>query len=243
MDDTALLHTDPDKEVASLPGSDKTASAPISILLLDEQRVVREALKLLIERSPCLHVVGEAEAYQEALELAGRKRPDVILLDLNIAGGNGASVIPELLAASGDARVILFMNLRDLQAYQSTVLLGARGVVLKQDSSEALIQAIENVYTGGIWMSPTTGCRLSARDAGSDRGSEPTGDKRTILTHREREVLRVVTLGLKNKQIAQRLFISEATVSHHLTSIFKKLGVSDRSHLIAYAHRQRLASD
>jgi DNA-binding NarL/FixJ family response regulator len=162
---------------------------------------------------------------------------------LNIGGADGANVIPELLEAARDARVIILMSIRDLRAYCSTVFLGARGLVLKEETSKTLINAIEKVHAGGVWIGSLTSTKLLVPAAVAGKGSDPEAYKIALLTNREREVLAVAVAGLKNKQISKRLFISEATVSHHLTSIFSKLHVADRSQLIAYAYQHGLAGN
>jgi two-component system, NarL family, nitrate/nitrite response regulator NarL len=214
----------------------------IRILLLDEHLLVREGLRLLIERQPGLLVVGEAGCRAEAINVAQREQPDIILLDFNISEDSSADIVPELLEAAGNARVIILSGLRDPLAHRHALTLGARGLVLKQEASLILLSAIKKVNAGEVWLERAAAeSLLSEMLCGSRRTRpDPEAEKINSLTHRERDVVALVTKGLKNKQVAERLFISDATVSHHLTSIFNKLGISDRAQLIVYAYRHGL---
>jgi DNA-binding NarL/FixJ family response regulator len=220
-----------------LPGAD-----PVRILLVDEYTIFREGLRLLIESQHWLRIIGEASERQDAIEVAAREQPDIILLDPFAQPQSDCSILDELLAAAKSAQVIVLTGTRDTAAHRKAICLGARGIVLKQESSETLIKAIEKVSAGEVWLEPSTTASVISEMVSSarDRKSNPEHGKIQTLTHREREVLTLVAEGLKNKHVALRLLITEATVSHHLTSIFSKLGVTDRLQLIVYAHRQCL---
>ena len=219
-----------------------TATNVIRILLLDEHSLVREGLRLLIERQHGLVVVGEAGRLADAINVARDEQPDIILLDFNIGEGGSSDIVPQLLAAAKDARVILLTGLRDLQAHRRALRLGARGLVLKQETSSVLLNAIKKVNAGEVWLEHGVAESLLSEMLCGSSGAraDPEAAKIGLLTRREREVLALVTKGLKNKQVAERLFISDATVSHHLTSIFNKLGISDRAQLIVYAYQHGL---
>lgn len=225
---------------ASTSDSSDVRGDKVGVLLLDEQEIVRRGLRLLIEGQSDFNIVGEAGNRSDALDLARREQPDIIIIDMDLAESIGISIIAELLEAAANARIILLVNMREFKSNCNTIFLGARGLVFKQEAPEVLIKAIKKAYSGGIWMSVSTNDALHLRPFATYGKGNTDAEKIATLTRREREVVTVVAAGLKNRQIAEKLLISEATVSHHLTSIFNKLGISDRSQLVAYAYRNSL---
>jgi two-component system, NarL family, nitrate/nitrite response regulator NarL len=221
------------------------APGDIRVLLIDDHALVRTVLRLLLERHPRMTVVGEAAQRADALALAAREQPDIILLDLDLDGESGLSLLPELLAGANGTRVILVTGVRAPEEYYRAVRLGAMGLVRKEQAADVLLQAIEKVHAGEPWLEPSIVARviaeMSGQRAGGEKQPNPEADKIARLTGREREVIVLVGEGLYNKQIAQRLSISEATVSHHLTSIFRKLGLATHFDLVVYAYRHGLA--
>ena len=216
-----------------------SAETPIRVFLIDDHAMVRSGLRLLIESVPTLLVVGEASSRSEALAAVAGARPDIVLLDLDLGGEDGLDLIPSLIDSVPQARVLLLTGARDTELHRRGVMLGAMGVVLKEERGEIIIKAIEKVHTGEIWLDRITTANLVMDLTRRRRESEP--DVGAKLTERERQIVALVGEGLKNKQIAERLFISETTVSHHLTSIFAKLAVPDRLSLVFFAYRNGLA--
>jgi len=220
-------------------------SSHIRVLLVDDHELIRTGLRLILERHPSMTVVGEAASRAEALAIAGREQPDIILLDLDLYGESSLDVLPELLADAGGARVIVVTGVRALEEYYRAVHLGAMGLVRKEQSADVLIQAIEKVHAGEVWLEPSMVARalaeMSGRRAAGQAQPDPQAAKIARLTAREREVIALIGEGLYNSQIGARLSISEATVSHHLTSIFAKLGLANRFDLVIYAYRHGLA--
>jgi two-component system nitrate/nitrite response regulator NarL len=216
----------------------------IRILLVDDHAVVRAGLRLIIQSRTGMTIVGEAGNRDDALSLADSEHPDIILLDLDLGGDSGMTLIADLIAAASDARIIILTGLRDPEAHRQAVLLGAMGIVKKEKAAEVLISAIERVHAGEAWLDPSLMAGVLTEMTRSSRGrkTDPEADKIAALTNREREVIALVGEGIKSKEIAGRLFISETTVRHHLTSIFDKLGVADRVELLIYAYRHGLAS-
>lgn len=216
----------------------------IRVLLVDDHELMRTGLRLLLERHPGIAVVGEAANGEEALAAAAREQPDIILLDLDLNGESSLTVLPRLLQAAGEARVILVTGVREAEEHQRAVQLGAMGVVRKEQAGEVLLKAIEKVHAGEVWLDPAQVARalgaMARQRSGAAALANPETAKIERLTRRERQVIALVLEGLQNKQIAERLAISETTVSHHLTSIFGKLELGSRFDLIIYAHRHGL---
>jgi len=211
---------------------------PIRILLVDRYTMIREGIRLILNNTLRFSVVGEAGGRTDAITLASREQPDIILLDLTMISENEYSIIPRLLEVASGARLIILTESLDPQTHSAAIKLGARGLVLKQESSEALINAINKVNAGEISLEPAITEKIISDlfTATRDKNDNLHWPKSAALTPRERQVVRLVAEGLKNKEIARTLLISEATVSHHLTSIFNKLGVTSRLQLAIYAH-------
>jgi len=212
---------------------------PLRILIVDDHLVMRAGLRMLIEAQGML-VVGLAGHRAEALEIAKRELPDLILLDLDLAGEDGLSFLLELKATATNARVLILTGIREPDVHRRAMKLGAAGVVVKDQPAEVLVKAITKVCAGEVWLDRATMGHLL--DEMTRQGAEDADQARIAsLTDRENQVIRLISEGLKNKQIAERLFISETTVTHHLSSIFSKLEVSDRLELVIYALGHNLA--
>jgi two-component system nitrate/nitrite response regulator NarL len=215
---------------------------PIRILLIDDHLVMRMGLRMVIDSQPGLTVVGEATNRAEALQIATREPSDIILLDLDLGDENGIDFLPDLLAAAKGARVIVLTGLRDPEEYRRAVHLGAMGLVLKEQGPGVLAQAIKRVHAGQVWLDPALVATVLGEAAHAyGRKTAPQAIEVAALTERERAVIALICESLRNKQIAERLFISETTVVHHLTSIFSKLGVANRLELVIYAYSHGLA--
>jgi len=218
------------------------APIKIRILIVDDQLVVREGLRMLIENHPGTKVVAMASTRSEALEILTREACDLIILALELGGYSATSFIPQLRDAARSARVLVLTGSRDSSIHQKAAQLGAMGVVLKEDAADLLLKAIEKVYRGEAWLDRVTLGTLLFQMSNQDKDSlDPRAKKISTLTDRERQVIALIAEGLKNRQIAERLFISPTTVTHHLSSIYSKLGVSDRLELVIYAFANKLA--
>jgi DNA-binding NarL/FixJ family response regulator len=197
---------------------------------------------MLIESRPGWHVVGEAANGSDALAAVAREQPDIIVLDLDLGNSSGLDFQAEVLTIAPAARVLILTGVRDPELHRRAVHLGALGLVVKEKAAAVLLQAIEKVAAGEVWLEPSLTASV-LREMTRPRQAQPRDPeaaKISLLTQREREVIPLIGEGLKNQQIAKRLFISEATVRHHLTSIFAKLEVADRLELLAYAYRHGL---
>jgi two-component system nitrate/nitrite response regulator NarL len=218
-------------------------SSGIRVIIIDDHQVVREGLRLLIHSQPGLKVVGDAGNCKDALAVAAREQPEVILLDLDLGTESGTEIIPKLLATAKTARVLALTGLRDPELHRQAILHGAVGVVQKEKASAVLLKAIEKVSSGEIWYDRSKlGSVFGDLLRGADAKTLDSGvTNSSTLTQREREIVALVSQGLTNKQIAGKLFISHITVRHHLTSVFQKVGVSSRLELIVYAFNQGIA--
>lgn len=216
----------------------------IRIALFDAQTLFRTGLRYIIETQPGMEVVGEADSISTGLEVIDSEKPDIILFELNLLCLPQVEIVQTLVSAPGGARLILVTGSADQKALQKAVEDGVVGVISKTQSQEILLKAIEKVYAGEVWLErsliATVLSRLSRNQ--TSLKTDPETDNLNHLSEREKEVVRLIGQGLKNKKISQELCISETTVRHHLTSIYSKLGVSDRLELLVYAHRNGLVT-
>lgn len=221
-----------------------TAHPPtLRVLLVDDHAVVRAGLRMLLETQPGIAIVGEAATFDDALTLAAAQ-PDVVLLDLDLGARSGLELLPALFEVAPATRVILLTGVRDPDAHRQAVRLGVTGLVMKDCAVTELVQAIWHVHAGQAWLDPALTAQLIG-ELSRARGAEPVDPEAAViatLTRREREVIALICEGLQNREIAERLHLSESTVRHHLTSIFDKLGVGSRLELVIYAYRQQLAA-
>ena len=218
------------------------APVKIRILIIDDQLIVREGLRMLIENHPGTKVVAMARTRSEALDIIARESLDLIILDLELGGSSALSFIPQLREAAKDARILVLTGQRDPAIHQKAAQSGAMGVVLKENAADLLLKAIEKVYRGEAWLDRLTlGSLIFQMSSQEKETVDPRARKIASLTERERQVINLIAEGLKNRQIAERLFISHVTVTHHLSSIYEKLGVSDRLELVIYAFANKLA--
>ncbi len=220
---------------------------PVRVLLIQNQECVRFGLRLLIESKPEVEVIGEASNYSQAITAIERCRPDIILLDHEHGGDCSIDTIPDLIAVADGGRVLVFTGEWNPEAHYRAFGLGAMGLVFKTDSPEVLTKAIEKVKAGEAWIESVTMARLlremwqEKMRSGEGIHSQPSSRNITKLTEREREVVVLIGERLQNKQIASRLFVCEATVRHHLTSIYDKLNLKNRFELALYAYQHGLA--
>jgi DNA-binding NarL/FixJ family response regulator len=194
----------------------------IRLLIADDHPVVRDGLTGMFSAEPEFEVVGEAGDGAEAVRLAGLLQPDVILMDLRMPGMDGATAIGELARRGSTARVLVLTTYDTDSHVVSAVEAGATGYLLKDAPRAELLRAVQAAARGEAVLAPAVASRLM----GKVRAPEPGPG---LLSQRELEVLALVAGGNTNKQVAARLFISEATVKTHLLHIYAKLGVSDRA--------------
>jgi len=211
----------------------------IRVLIADDHPIVRDGLKKLLLLEDDIKVVGEACDGRQVLELMQEHEPDVLLLDLRMPNLDGLSVLQSLQQTGRRTKVIVLTASDDKNEFVQAMKLGCSGIVLKQTAPELIVKSIRKVNAGEIWLdSHTTAAVMrqfaSPADALSG-GSNGKARERSPLSTREREIVQLVAQGYKNKEMAEKMFISEQTVKNHLHNIFDKLGVSDRLELALYA--------
>jgi DNA-binding NarL/FixJ family response regulator len=210
----------------------------IKVLLCDDQALVRSGFRMILEARPDLQVVGEAADGLQAVELGRRLAPDVILMDVRMPNLDGVEATHRLVEGGAGAR-ILILTTYDLDQYvHQAIRAGASGFLLKDVQPAQLVEAIRVVAAGDALLAPSVTRRLLERFAtlpDPDRDSGPPPALQA-LTERELEVLRLLASGRSNAELAERLFLSEATVKTHVSSILRKLGLRDRVQAVILAY-------
>ena len=202
-------------------------SKTIRLLLVDDQRLMRDGLRTLLELEPDLQVAGEAENGEAALELYPQLSPDVVLMDIRMPVMDGVEATRRLRETWPEARVIILTTFDDDEYVFEGLRAGALGYLLKDVSSGELADAIRTVAAGGSMIEPSVARKVLAEFA---RLAAPTPSKLVNpLSEREQDILRLVSQGLTNKEIAAKLYLAEGTVKNYLTSILQKIGVRDRT--------------
>ncbi len=228
---------DDDDSIATTKVHDSTATTKVRLLVVDRQAVSRAGLRRVLESYPDLQVIGEAadgvQAVSETLELG----PQVVLMDAHLPNGQSMEALKQIKQLNLDAKVLLF-SAQDREEYlYETLRAGADGYVLKDIVPDELAQAVRTVARGEVLVQPQLAGRLLSRFG--PLGRDKAGPY-TPLTAREREVLRLLARGLRNKEIAARLIVSERTVNFHLANIYQKLNVSGRTEALSKALEQGL---
>lgn len=216
----------------------KATKPAIRILVADDHAIFRDGLRRLLEVADDVTIVGEASNGAECVKMLPKLKPDILLLDLRMPEKDGLAVLEEVNFESLPTRVIVLTAAEDDRDVVRAMRLGARGVVLKQSASDLLLKSIRKVYDGEIWLDN----RMTAEVIDAFKKSAESGQRREkpLLSEREKEIVQLVAQGFRNREIGEKLFISEQTVKNHLHNIFDKLGVSDRLELALYAIHHRL---
>ncbi|HKW98543.1 MAG TPA: response regulator transcription factor [Bryobacteraceae bacterium] len=215
----------------------------IKIAVADDHPMFRDGLKQLLSLEKDFAVVADTGDGAQVLKLVEESKPDILLLDLHMPGVHGLEILKKMQEAASPTKVIVLTASEDKNEFVQAMKLGTAGIVLKQSPTELLLKSIRKVYAGEIWLdSHTTAAVMRRFSAGEDvPGFENgRGRERSPLSQREREIVALVTQGYKNKEMAEKMFISEQTVKNHLHNIFDKLGVSDRLELALYAIHKKL---
>ncbi len=217
------------------------AAKSIKVAVADDQPLYRMGVVKLLEAEEDLMLVAEATNGMEAILAIERHQPDVLLLDLKMPVMDGLQALSEISKRRLDARVIVMISNDEREKAVRAVRLGARGILFKDADPALLPKSIRKVYAGEVWIdNPILSQALESLLTRPQAPSVPAETREMRLSGREMEVVRCVAMGLRNKEVADKLGVSEATVKNHLTSIYTKLGVGDRLELILYAIHNKL---
>ncbi|WP_427338930.1 response regulator [Caloranaerobacter sp. DY30410] len=211
----------------------------ITVLIVDDHSLMRQGLKQILELESDIKVIGQASNGEEAINMTLEYKPDVVLLDINMPLMNGIEALRRLKDIGVDSKIVMLTIHDDREYLYETLNIGADGYVLKDADSETLIKAIRDVYRGKSFIQPSLATYLAKEYKVANRGSDKSSVK-DVLTRREYEVLTLIAEGLNNKEIAERLYISEKTVKNHVSNIFRKINVNDRIQAAIYAYRNNI---
>ena len=210
----------------------------LRILLVDDHEIVRLGLKALLSRYPHFEVVAEARDAQEAIDMLLRHEPDIVVMDIRLPGRNGIEATQDILEIRPQTKVIVLTSHADDDVLFDAISAGASGYVLKQIGSDDLIRALEMVGRGQSMLDPTLTQKVFQRVRESARKAED--EYFAALTQQELHILAYITEGLTNREIAERVFLSEKTVRNYVSSILSKLNLSSRAEAAAYAVRHHI---
>ena len=212
----------------------------ITIMIADDHVLMREGIKQLLELEEDIDVIAQAGDGEEAVEIALEYNPDVILLDINMPKMNGVDVLRRLKDLGVESKVIMLTIHEDKEYLFETMKIGAKGYVLKDSDADSLIKAIRDVHDGNTYIQPSIASLLVEGMNKNDKELNKDLLKIEALTKREYEALTLIAEGLNNRDIADKLYISEKTVKNHVSSIFKKIQVNDRIQAAIFAFKNNI---
>lgn len=210
----------------------------VRILLVDDHEVVRLGLKSLIERHPGFEVVAEAATEHEAVQKAIAHKPQIVLMDIRLAGGNGIQACEQIMEQLPETKIIMLTSYAEDEMLFAAIRAGAAGYVLKQVGSQDVVRAIEAAARGEAMLDSSLTQKVFSEMRRAIQKEEAAAF--TELTMQERQVLAAIAEGKTNREIAQALFLSEGTVRNYVSSVLSKLGVSNRAEAAAYAIQHHL---
>lgn len=211
----------------------------IKVVIADDHALIREGIKQILELESDIAVIGQAGDGEEAFNMAMELNPDIILLDINMPKLNGIETLRKFKDIGIKSKVIILTIHEDKEYILKTLKLGANGYMLKDSSADSLIKGIRDVAKGEKYIQPSV-ADLVSRSSNYDEYFNVSIDKINSLTKREYEVLILIAEGLNNKDIADRLYISEKTVKNHVSNIFKKLDLNDRVQAAIFAYKNNI---
>jgi len=213
-------------------GTETSAPRPLSLLIVDDHEVVRQGLVALLSRRPEFQVVAEAGTVADAIELARRFQPDLVVMDVRLPDGSGIEACREIRAERPETRVVILTSYPDEDAVLSAIVAGASGYLLKQVRARDLVAALETVGRGESLLDPAVTGRVLERVRRIATADQP--DELAQLTAQEQKILLLVAEGKTNKEIAADVFLSDKTVKNYVSSILAKLNLERRAQAAAY---------
>ncbi|NJD04415.1 MAG: response regulator transcription factor [Ruminiclostridium sp.] len=202
----------------------------IKILIVDDHELVREGLKVVLQRQPHFSLVGEADTPDDAVEKASAIRPDVVIMDIRFPKGSGIEACREIVQNIPNCKVIMLTSYVDDEAVFASIMAGASGYVLKQIGSLELVNAVRLVYQGGSLLDPVLTQKVIARMKNLIQDEQKEG----LLTLQEKKILALIAEGKTNKEIAAAICLGQNTVRNYVSTILDKLGLSNRAQAAAY---------
>ncbi|MCX7773871.1 MAG: response regulator transcription factor [Clostridia bacterium] len=210
----------------------------IKVMIAEDHSMIREGLKQLLELEPDIKVIAGFSDGRTAVEKYLEVKPDVVLMDINMPQLNGLEALEKIKSQDANARVVILTIHQDREYLLKALELGALGYILKDADSRVLIEAVKTVFTSQTYIQSNMARELVNEYKRIKSGND---DPHSLLTDREIEVLKLLSKGMLNKEIANDLFISEKTVKNHISSIFRKLDVQDRTQAAVYAIKNKIA--
>lgn len=208
----------------------------INIAIIDDHKMVREGLRQLLEFEGDINVIAEAGNGEEGYRVIKNEKPDVVLLDINMPVMNGLELLKKIRMENDKTKILILTIHNEVEYLSKAVEIGVNGYVLKDSESSELKKAIQAVHRGESYIQPSIAPLLLEASNKEDKQEDTT----SVLSSREHEVLKLIAEGLFNKEIAYKLSISEKTVKNHVSNIFKKIGVSDRTQAAVYAIKNNI---
>jgi two-component system response regulator DevR len=218
--------------------TDQTEARPLRLLVVDDHEVVRQGLVSLLERREHFQVVAEAGTAAEAVEMARKFEPDLVIMDVRLPDGSGIEACREIRAEFPATRVVILTSYPDEEAVLSAIIAGASGYLLKQIRGRDLVSALENVGRGESLLDPAVTEKVLDRVRRIATGTYT--DELAQLTQQEQKILLLVAEGKTNKEIASEVFLSDKTVKNYVSSILSKLNLERRAQAAAFVARHRL---
>ena len=215
--------------------------SPVRILIADDHTILRAGIRSLLDMVPDFQVVGEVENGKDAIYQAGQLKPDLLLSDLSMPKTNGTEAIQHIKSRYPDIKILVLTVHKTEEYVHAALKAGANGYVLKDDTSDELITAIKNIAAGKTYLSPSI-CSEVVMGYLADPGKERIFTSIELLTSREREVMKLIAEGNRNKDIAQYLSISLKTVEKHRSNLMKKLDLHSASSITSYAIKNGLST-
>ena len=205
-------------------------------MLVDDHEVVREGLRALLSRRPGMRVVAEAGTVAQAIEVAARERPNVVVMDVRLPDGSGVEACREIRSQLPETRMIMLTSYADEEAVLASILAGASAYLLKQTRGQQLAEAVEAVARGESLLDPQVTMRVL--DQVRNMAAGASADKKSQLTENEYKILKLIAEGKTNREIATEIYLSDKTVKNYVSSILSKLNLKRRSEAAAYIARR-----
>ncbi len=215
--------------------------SPVRILIADDHTILRAGIRSLLDMVPDFEVVGEVDNGKDAINQAGQLKPDLLLTDLSMPKTNGTEAIQRIKSRYPDIKILVLTVHKTEEYVHAALKAGANGYVLKDDTSDELISAIKNIAAGKTYLSPSI-CSEVVMGYLADPGNERISTSIEQLTSREREIMKLIAEGYRNKDIAEYLSISLKTVEKHRSNMMKKLDLHSASSITSYAIKNGLAT-